>query len=142
MTIPAPEQPPPRRSRRPLPRRRHLPGEGPHPATEGFVAVADWDWACDLFDHRFYWEAHEVWEAAWRPLPHDSPEARLLQGLICGAAFVVKHHQGHTSGARRLLDRARAHLAAAAPNDLDVPELLARLEAFASGGPWPTLPRG
>ncbi len=147
MTIPAPDPAPPRRSRRPLPPRRHLPGQGPHPSTEGFVAVAEWDWACDLFDFRYYWEAHEAWEAAWAPLPHDTPEARLLQGLICGAAFVIKQHQGHVDGATRLLDRARAHLAAAAPlgprpRGVDLDELLRRLEAFRGGGPWPTLPRG
>ena len=147
-SIPSPDPSPPRRSVLPLPGRRHLPGEGPHPAAEGFVAVADWDWACDLFDHRYYWEAHEAWEAAWAPLRRTSPEARFLQGLICGAAFVIKHHQGRHGGAARLLERARDHLTVATaalgprPRGIDVSAFLDSLEAFRTGGAWPILPDG
>lgn len=144
--IPAPEPAPPRRSARALPVRRHLPGEGPHPATEGFVAAPDWDWAADLFDHRYYWEAHEVWEACWAPLDKRSEEAALLQGLICAAAFVIKQHQGVADGAARLLARSRDRLtavvAARGPvvRGVHLPGLLDRLDAFREGGPWPTLP--
>lgn len=146
--IPSPDPPPPRRGTRPLPVRRHLPGEGPHPASEGFEATGGWDWACELFDHRYYWEAHEAWEAMWAQLPRSSAEARFLQGLICGAASVIKHHQGQHEGARRLLARARQHLASATgslgprPRGIDVGLLLEQLEAFQRGGAWPILPDG
>jgi len=147
VTIPAPPGPLPRRSQRPFPRRRHLPAPGtPHPATEGFIAVADDAWARDLFDHRFYWEAHEAWETAWAALPRASPQARFYQGLICAAAFVVKQHQGVPAGAGRLLERARDHLDVAAqalgptPHGIDTNALLQRLVAFRNNGAWPTLP--
>ncbi len=139
--IPAPESPLPRRTTRPFPARRHVPGEGPVPTLEGFVPDVDFAWGCDLFDARFYWEAHEVWEAEWRPL-RGTPEAELLRGLICAAASVIKHHQGHPDGARRLRERAARAFEEAGGLDrgLDLPELLHRVRRFAEGGEWPTLP--
>lgn len=147
--IPPPDPPPPRRTTRPLPASRYLPGPGvPHPSDGGFRAEPDFDYACDLFDHRFFWEAHEVWEAEWRRLDRDSPDAWLLQGLILGAAFALKKHQGVEEGAKRLL--ARCHLCLRAVVDhrgevvrgIALRELFRRLHAFAEGGPWPTLPTG
>jgi hypothetical protein len=144
--IPAPDAPPPRRSDRPFPARRHVPVPGAtHPSREGFVPTADFAWACDLYDHRFYWEAHEVWEAEWAPLRRASPDALFLQGLICSAASVVKHHQGFPDGARRLLDRARGAWSAAMPalpavvRGVDFEAHAAAVEVFLDGGPWPRL---
>lgn len=116
-----------------------MPGAGRAP--DGSVGIGDFAWGCDLFDHRYYWEAHEVWECEWRTLP-DGPERELLRGLVCAAASVIKHHQGWTDGARRLRARADAAFAAAGAIDrgLDLAELRARLAAFASEGRWPTLP--
>jgi hypothetical protein len=145
--IPPPEFPPVRRTHAPLPAHRYLPGVGPNPATLGWAPVPDFAWACDLFDHRHYWEAHEVWEAEWRTLDRDDPEKWLLQGLICGAAFTIKHHQGLTDAADRILARARASLQARIDatgpraRGLDLGEVLLRLDRFRGGGPWPVLPR-
>ena len=145
--IPAPTLPPERRTDRPLPEHRYLPGIGPNPATFGWTPLADFDWACDLFDHRHYWEAHEVWEAEWRPLAAADPEKSLLQGLICAAAFTIKQHQGLHEAAGRILARSRIGLdvwtRARGPvaRGIDLPELQVRLEAFRGGGAWPTLPR-
>jgi predicted metal-dependent hydrolase len=145
--IPAPDPPPPRRTARPFPATRHLPGPGvPHPRDAGFRPEPDFAYACDLFDHRYYWEAHEVWEAEWRGLDRDSSEAWLLQGLILAAAFALKHHQGVADGARTLLDRCHLGLRAVVEREGEVVrgiplrELFRRLHAFAGGGPWPTLP--
>jgi predicted metal-dependent hydrolase len=142
--IPPPETPPARRTVAPFPRQRHLPGE---PLPEDFPALldavgADFDWGCDLFDHRYYWEAHEVWEREWRGLPVGDLERELLQGLICAAAFLVKQHQGVLSGAERLLARAEERLARVGPagRGIDLVELSRRLHAFREGGPWVTLP--
>jgi hypothetical protein len=111
-----------------------------HPRDLGWAPVADFDYACDLFDHRHYWEAHEVWEAEWRTLPRGSPEAGRLQGLICAAAFVIKRHQGLRDAATRLRARSTELLrGATAWRGIDVAALLAALQRFDEGGPWPRL---
>lgn len=60
----------------------------------------------DLFDHGFYWEAHEAWERLWQAAPRDGAESRLLQGLIALAAAGVKVRQGQTIGIARHARRA------------------------------------
>jgi predicted metal-dependent hydrolase len=137
--IPPPDPPPPRRTTRPFPSGRHLPGE---PLPADFSGVVDFAWGCDLFDHRYYWEAHEVWECEWRELAPGDLERELLQGLICAAAFLVKQHQGVLSGAERLLGRAEERLHRAGPvgRGIDLVELLRRLHRFREGGPWVVLP--
>jgi hypothetical protein len=155
--IPAPEPAPPRRTSTPFPPTRHLPGPGvPHPrelGSDGRPATAldrragaDFAYACDLFDHRYYWEAHEVWESEWRELDRDTPAAWFLQGLICAAAFCLKRHQGVTEGARTLLERTHLCLRAVVDHEgevvrgVPIRELFRRLHAFSEGGEWPLLP--
>lgn len=144
--IPPPEVPPARRTGQPLPAHRYLPGVGPNPSTFGWAPVPDFAFGCDLFDHRHYWEAHEVWETEWRTLGADDPEKWLLQGLICSAAFTIKHHQGLADAAERILARSRTSLRQVIAargtqvRGIDLPELLARLATFRGGGPWPVLP--
>ncbi|MEZ4240817.1 MAG: DUF309 domain-containing protein [Myxococcota bacterium] len=137
---------PPRRSARALPAHRYLPGEGAHPRELGWVASADFDYAWDLFDRRYFWEAHETWEAEWRPLDRGSVDAWLLQGLLCGAAFVVKQHQGVADGAERILTRSHHALRAVVDQrgpvarGIHLPELFRRLYAFRETRAWPLLP--
>ena len=64
-------------------------------------------YAADLFDHRYLWEAHEVWEAVWKDTP-KGPEREHLQGLIQAAAYLLKRHMGHS--APRLLGASRRRL--------------------------------
>jgi len=122
--IPPPDPPPHLRLPDfPLPPYRFVPGLNPHPFrhpdghmyTDGSAPAEEtWDPAVawesdrawlrgmDLFDHRFYWEAHEAWEAIWHSVPRDDPYAELLQGLIQAAAFLLKQHMGHEAAAARL----------------------------------------
>lgn len=139
---------PSRRTTTPFPATPYLPGPGvPHPREAGFRAVPDFDWACDLFDHRYYWEAHEVWEAEWRALDRDTPAAWLLQGLVCAAACCLKTRQGSTDGAKKLLERTHLCLRAVIDREGEVVrgiglrELFRRVHAFTEGGEWPLLPR-
>ena len=44
----------------------------------------------DLFNHGYFWEAHEAWEAPWQGLPRDSDDALHLQALIRLAAAALK----------------------------------------------------
>lgn len=98
----------------------YVPGRTPHPfrdprghghgggnAPPGAVAPADWRQCpafldgVDLFNHRFYWEAHEAWEGLWRQYPPGAPAAVLLQGLIRLAAAGVKAREGRPRGVVR-----------------------------------------
>lgn len=119
----------PRYSARPLPARRYLPGRGPHPS-RGDAAVPsasrdaadrlrsgewrtceDWLHAVDLFNHGYWWEAHELLEDVWREAGRATPLGLLLQGLILVAAALLQQERGAPAGARRLAERATAALA-------------------------------
>ena len=166
--IPPPQDAPVRRvPAQPLPPYRYVPGLNPHPFrhegghmyTDGSAPEeAPWDpntdwhtdprflYAADLFDHRFYWEAHEAWEALWHSAEPHSSTHRLLQSLIQYAASVLQHHKGSASGAQRLYQRATERLAQVQQDETDLfrgihlSELSARVDSFLKGGPWPLLP--
>lgn len=62
----------------------------------------------DRFNAGRWYEAHEVWEDAWR---WESGERRqLLQGLILVAAGRLKHRDGRAQGAWTLFTRALERL--------------------------------
>ncbi|MCB9760906.1 MAG: DUF309 domain-containing protein [Alphaproteobacteria bacterium] len=156
--IPPPIPPPPLRLPDwPLPPYRYVPGLNPHPFrhpgghgyTDGSAPVeAPWTpgpWTADrlylrgldLFDHRYWWEAHEVWEAIWHQVPRDEPFAALLQGLIQASAALLKRHLGHPGAAALLVTASVARLERA-PADRGVdPRALAA--ALLDGQPFPTL---
>lgn len=113
---------PPRRYRPddPLPPYSYVPGRFPHPLSdprghsfgEPAPEIHSFDparWhddalylrAIDLFNHGFYWEAHETWEALWRGCDRDSTAGMFLQGLIKLAAAGVKAREGRPEGVRR-----------------------------------------
>lgn len=63
----------------------------------------------DLFNHGYYWEAHEQWEALWLQEDRNTPIAQFLEGLIRLTAAGVKARQqnpkgiqNHASGAKDL----------------------------------------
>ena len=132
MEIPPPPTDPPRRvPSRALPAYRFVPGLQPHPLKhpDGHMAHetsppqawspqtpwsedVDYLYGCDLFDHRYLWEAHEVWEGIWRQVPTSSALRSLLQGLIQSAAAILKAHVQQDEGAARLHQRSRDRLLA------------------------------
>jgi hypothetical protein len=59
-----------------------------------------------LFNHGYYWEAHEAWEAVWHAAGRSGPISEFLKGLIKWAAAGVKAREGRSEGVRRHLDRA------------------------------------
>jgi hypothetical protein len=64
--------------------------------------------AVDLYNHRFFWEAHEAFEGFWRIAKPRSAEAELLQGIIQIAAGNLKRVMDDAQGdalARRGLVR-------------------------------------
>jgi hypothetical protein len=103
----------PRLTNDPLPPYSYVPGQSPHPhsdpAGHGFgrhlPPVVDVDserWrgchryllGLDLFNHGFYWEAHEAWEAVWNAIGRHGRTATYLKALIQLAVVGVKIRQG------------------------------------------------
>lgn len=72
-------------------------------------------YAVDLFNHGYYWEAHEAWESLWHAAGRRGATADWLKGLIKLAALAVKIREGNASGARRHAQRAGELLAVACP---------------------------
>lgn len=103
-----------------------------------------WPYGLDLFDHAYYWEAHEVWEQLWRRTDALDPRRQLLQGLIQAAASVLKGEMGQTWGARRLRDRAVLRLsrlgsACCRGYGIDSIAFIDDLERYHRGGPLPRI---
>jgi len=126
----------PRYTTRDLPPYSYVPGQHPHPISdpaghshghspERAAPLDDaqwrtnevWLWAIDLFNHGFYWEAHEAWEGLWHAAGRRGPAADFLKGLIKLAAAGVKAHEGrpegvklHAARAAQLLEPSRGHI--------------------------------
>jgi predicted metal-dependent hydrolase len=66
----------------------------------------------DLFNHGYYWEAHESWEAVWHAAGRKGTAADFLKGLIKLAAAGVKAREGSAAGAQRHARRCRELLLA------------------------------
>jgi hypothetical protein len=106
----------------------HMYGEAPQPAE---LVVDDWP-RCraylrgiDLFNHGYYWEAHEVWESLWHAAGRRGPVADFLKGLIKLAAAGVKTLEGTPTGRTRHARRAAELFRAAMASDeqsIDFPE--------------------
>ena len=65
----------------------------------------------DLFNHRYWWEAHEAWEAIWLAAGRNSQAGCFIQGLIQLAAGQLKRIMEEPSGASLLTDSAAEKLA-------------------------------
>ena len=70
----------------------------------------DYLYGCDLYNHGYWWEAHEAWEAWWQLIDKSGPEGQFLQGLIQAAACALKAEAGNATGVRRLLARSESRL--------------------------------
>jgi len=105
---------------RSFPAYAYLPGRLPHPVRDAaghsyqvqiIHAAANLDseeftWGCELFNHGYYWEAHEAWEGLWHVAETASPLRSLLKGLIFLSAAGVKIREGKHAAAKRHAGRA------------------------------------
>ena len=150
----------------------YLPGREPHPvrdptghsyhvepiplAAEPSLGSDIFLWGLDLFNHGYYWEAHEAWERLWQVADRDGPLRMLFKGLILLSAAGVKiRERKHVAAARharhaaallrrlmkvpdhafeRALDMSPATLAEYAEAATRIP---ADLQATAPGQPQP-----
>jgi len=60
----------------------------------------------DLFNHGYYWEAHEVWEGVWHACGRGGLIGDFFKGLIKLAAAGVKARENRPEGVRRHARRA------------------------------------
>lgn len=67
----------------------------------------------DLFNHGYYWEAHEVWEGLWQACGRSGLLADFFKALIHFAAAGVKVREGVPAGVQRHLERTKELLALA-----------------------------
>jgi hypothetical protein len=110
-----------------LPAYAFVPGQFPHPVSDpmghshGVVPLRQraidpsaWQgcrpylFGLDLFNHGYYWEAHEQWESLWHGCGRKGTTADFLKGLIQLAAAGVKAREGKEQGLHRHARRAAA----------------------------------
>lgn len=144
-------KPPCRYSNRHFPPYRYLPGVNAHPVRDpsghtfgrvetklSFISPDLWQenpdylYGVDLFNHGFWWEAHEAWESVWHTTDKDGAYGQCLQGLIQISAAFIKWHLKQPDGLIRLYAIGRGRLeAVAAGHDVflgfDLKEFLVRL---------------
>jgi len=103
----------------------YVPGQFPHPVTDPkghsygmkpplceppdpnhWSASRSYLAGIDLFNHGYYWEAHEVWETLWHACGRKGTTADFLKGLIKLAAAGVKVRQRQPEGVRHHARRA------------------------------------
>jgi predicted metal-dependent hydrolase len=105
----------------PLPPYTFVPGRHPHPTADpeghsygapheppapvdpdNWPASRPYLFGIDLFNHGYYWEAHEVWEGLWHACGRSGTTADFLKGLIQMTAAGVKVRQGMPRGVASL----------------------------------------
>jgi hypothetical protein len=133
--------PPPLRKRvryapdTPLPAYRYVPGSGlPHPVNDPrgslysdvkpppleswtphlWPVLTPWLHGVDLFNHWYFWEAHEAWEGLWQVVDKTQAPALFVQSLIQVGAAILKVHLGSLEGAQGLWKGADLRLTAVA----------------------------
>ena len=143
----------------PLPPYRYVPGIFPHPTknekghsfhketleTQGqqmcFTDDVGWLRGLDLFDQRFYWEAHEVWEERWKQL--RGPEKSLLQGMILAAACLLQRHMGREKIAARSWQKAKRLLKCSMQEveniGIDMDRFIEEMDREVPIGGWPQI---
>lgn len=100
----------------------YLPGRQPHPVRdqgghsygvetpilplEQALLSDEFDWGIDLFNHGYYWEAHEAWESLWHASKGHSHYRLFFKSLILLSAAGVKIREGKRPAASRHAARA------------------------------------
>ncbi len=64
----------------------------------------------DLFNHQFYWEAHETFEQIWHQIDKKSSKRILIQGLIQLSVALLKMSEKNSDSAKHLFEASRKKL--------------------------------
>ena len=122
----------------PFPPYRHRPGRTPHPERDpaghrflehlpsGLLPAPPvplsalpeaplFRYGEQLFRAGYWWEAHAVWEELWRAAareePGETPEREVLRAFVQLSAAALKNDLGGVRGSRKLLSAARSRMA-------------------------------
>ena len=142
-----------------LPLYRYVPGLYPHPIKHpqghSFQRVLKGEWSeglewqkdsiwlegLDLFDNRFYWEAHEVWEFRWKQVA--DPYRSVLQAMILSAASLLQKHMGRDRIADKSWIKARSLLLCAGQSvtnvGVDLEKFIFDMDGALKDGGWPVV---
>ena len=112
---------PPRYTDRPFPAYRYVPGKAPHPTrdpeghsynkpvekpavfkTGHWQSCNEYLYGIDLFNHGYWWEAHEALESVWVAAGRQTETGLFIQGLIQIAVAHLKKFQGFHDVAKRM----------------------------------------
>lgn len=112
---------PSRYTNRPFPPYRYVPGKAPHPTRDpeghsynkhpvkpAIFKTGQWQtcneylYGIDLFNHGYWWEAHEALEAVWVAAGRQTETGLFIQGLIQIAVSHLKMFQGFSDVATRM----------------------------------------
>jgi predicted metal-dependent hydrolase len=94
-----------------------------------------------LLNQSHFFEAHEVLEDVWRPMPMADTNRGVMQGLVQVAVALHHYSTGNLTGALSVMRRAARNLAPASEHALGVrmdllrPVLAAWITALESGTP-------
>ncbi|NIL99300.1 MAG: DUF309 domain-containing protein [Planctomycetales bacterium] len=110
---------------KPLPPYTYLSGHFPHPIRDPaghmygqeetapslpdpqhWSDLSEYLYGIDLFNHGYYWEAHEQWEGLWLACGRTGPLGDFLKALIKLAAAGVKAGERRPAGVQRHARRA------------------------------------
>jgi len=113
----------------PFPPYRYLPTVNPHPGihpeghsfgrpelTVKFSPPQEWKknqaylYGVDLYNHGFWWEAHEYWEAVWMTTPKLDIYGQFLQSLIQYSAALLKLYGENLQGFKKLYGEAKKRM--------------------------------
>ena len=94
-----------------------------------WATLEPWLYAVDLFNHAYWWEAHEQLEALWNAAGRTTPRARFVQGLLKVAAALLHQEGGNLEVATAQSEAGLAAMTAVAG---DATYMGVELDAFAS----------
>ncbi len=119
----------PRYTQKSFPRYRYIPAHHPHPEIDPkghsyahkapplrFTPPNQWMqnetylYGIDLFNHGYWWEAHEAWERVWLTTPKLDLHGQFLQALIQYSAAFLKLYSGNKKGYDKLLGEAQQRM--------------------------------
>ena len=131
---------------------RFLPGRDPHPtaspnghsylppgeaepsvvlhAAESWRDSTEYLYGCDLYNHGYWWEAHEAWETLWHLPARGSLQRRFLQGLIQVAACHLKLRLKRADGVNRLRESSSGYLTSVIADVGEAPYMGLRVSRF------------
>ena len=84
----------------------------------------------DLFNHQFYWEAHETFEQIWHQTNKKSSKRIFIQGLIQLSVALLKQTEGNLDSTKHLFEASLKKLHQHPSSLLEIENVLKTAKAF------------